>query len=191
MATVKDLLSEAQLTFEKRNEQYGAAYLRHGKIMKELYPQGLHLESLDDFTRFGLINMIVSKVCRYVTDPKKGHADSSYDMGIYAMMLTSVDSEVKEDSFAPKHECVRSVITCRVTQKEAAKIIKEEKKEILQPLNEFEYLSLKELYKNNPEVKIMKPRKLNKKELKIADKICKELDKINNQFDARRKRGKK
>lgn len=92
-----ELIAQAQKTFAERNKTYGSSYLRHGRVMKELYPDGVKLETIDDFNRFGVINMLVSKMCRYATDPKKGHLDSIHDNGVYSFILEEIDTNAQRN----------------------------------------------------------------------------------------------
>jgi hypothetical protein len=82
-----DNLAWASVTFRKRGKVYGDTYVRHGPVMAAIYPHGLTLLSPEDFAKFGVVNMIVSKICRYTARGNTGHADSAHDLIVYGAML--------------------------------------------------------------------------------------------------------
>jgi len=90
-----DCLEEALLTFKERNKQYGDNYLTHGQVMTSLFPKGVQLQTVEDWNRFGIVNMIVAKLTRYAQAwPKvsKSTIDSVHDLGVYSFMLEALDS---------------------------------------------------------------------------------------------------
>lgn len=95
---VVDRMADAANLFEIRSAQYGEAYLQHGYIMAALFPDGLELKTAEDFNRFGIMNMMVSKLNRYSNNfGNLGHQDSSRDLGVYSFMLEEVDERCKLD----------------------------------------------------------------------------------------------
>lgn len=82
-------------TFKAKNEEYGDTYHQHGKIIMALFPDGVPAQEDEaDAIRFGILTMIVSKLCRYVVNYENGgHEDSLNDLSIYAQMLAEVDRE--------------------------------------------------------------------------------------------------
>lgn len=91
--TPDQVLDEAAELFRERNGAYGDAYLRHGKLMASLFPKGITLKDENDFIRFGIFNMMMSKACRTAENfPTGGHEDSSLDASVYAAMLHSVET---------------------------------------------------------------------------------------------------
>jgi hypothetical protein len=87
MASLEENLKRALATREERKALYKDAHIRHGYVMAALYPDGIRLNSPDDFARFGAVSMIVSKITRYTTHPELGHPDSAHDLIVYAAML--------------------------------------------------------------------------------------------------------
>lgn len=86
--TVPDILKSMASTFEERNKLYGAAYKRHGDVMAGLFPEGVTLRTEEEFNRYGVLVMIVSKLNRYASNlTRGGHKDSAHDMAVYAAML--------------------------------------------------------------------------------------------------------
>ena len=83
-------MQQAIKTFQERNKTYGDNYLQHGEVMQALFPKGVHLNSVHEHNRFGIINMIVAKLTRYCQG-EKPHQDSIHDLGVYAFILESVD----------------------------------------------------------------------------------------------------
>jgi hypothetical protein len=88
---VPDLLADAARTYLSRRSVYGPSEVIYGKVMGEMFPDGLTLESPRDWIRFGIFNQVVGKLCRYAADFKNGHVDSIHDAGVYAFMLEDKD----------------------------------------------------------------------------------------------------
>ena len=88
--TPLDCMDEAFKTFKQRNKEYGDNYLNHGKVMQALFPNGVKLETVEDYNRFGILNMMVAKFTRYCQGWPKAHADSIHDLGVYSFMMESV-----------------------------------------------------------------------------------------------------
>lgn len=87
------LTSNAEI-YNNRNEIYGGAYKNVGLIMAGLFPNGLSLNSTEDFNRFGCLHTIASKLCRYSNIfHLGGHQDSLDDISVYAAMLQELDNE--------------------------------------------------------------------------------------------------
>lgn len=95
---IQDLLKDAAAIAAERAKLYGEkGHQRHGTIMAALFPDGVTLATADDFARFLLVEMIVSKLnryCRNYTDG--GHPDSTIDLGNYAFMLAVEDADRAE-----------------------------------------------------------------------------------------------
>jgi len=92
MPEVHELLLEAAKTFESRNKEYGNAYLRFGKVMAEIFPAGLTIDTPTEWMRLGLFIQIINKACRASASmPLRPHPDSIHDLGVYAFMLESLD----------------------------------------------------------------------------------------------------
>ncbi len=91
--TVQEILRQAAATFLERDQQYGSAYKRQGKVLRDLFPEGLILCTEEDFTKFALFSMIVGKANRWATAFKTGkeQMDSLHDLGVYAFMLQEIE----------------------------------------------------------------------------------------------------
>lgn len=104
-----ECIASAAKTFAERAAVYGDSYTRHGKVMAVLFPEGLKLESIDDFNRFGILNMQVSKLIRYTQAWEDRHIDSSHDMGVYCFMQEELDrafNKMKENNFTDREETI-------------------------------------------------------------------------------------
>lgn len=88
-----DCMEEAFETFKTRNKEYGDNYLNHGRVMMALFPKGVNLKTIEDYNRFGIINMLVAKLTRYCQGGPKSHQDSIHDLGVYAFILESLDDD--------------------------------------------------------------------------------------------------
>lgn len=94
--TVPELMRAGAATYEQRNRLYGDSYKRFGQVMEALFPDGIEPQSLADWNRLGLFNMIVSKIIRYAANmPTGGHSDSAHDLSVYASMLEELTEETK------------------------------------------------------------------------------------------------
>jgi hypothetical protein len=97
--TVPEMLRDAAAIYEQRNAIYKDNYKRFGDIFVQLMPEGVTLQTPDDFNRFSLLVQVVAKMTRYGQNfVAGGHVDSLDDMVVYGMMLQEVDGEAK----APK-----------------------------------------------------------------------------------------
>lgn len=92
--TVPGILREAAATYEQRNPLYGDAYKHYGSAMMAFFPQGLYINEPEDWNRFGLFSMMVSKMTRIANNiTVGGHRDSSLDLSVYAAMMTELTEE--------------------------------------------------------------------------------------------------
>lgn len=92
MTDDRDVLAELQSameTFEERYRTYGPGWEQYGDLMIAMFPDGLKLETREDFNRFGALSMLLSKMTRYCKSFEEGgHKDSAHDMQPYAAMLS-------------------------------------------------------------------------------------------------------
>jgi hypothetical protein len=92
--TVPGILREAASTYEQRNPLYGDAYKHYGSAMMAFFPQGLFINEPEDWNRFGLFSMMVSKMTRIANNiTVGGHRDSSLDLSVYAAMMTELTEQ--------------------------------------------------------------------------------------------------
>lgn len=90
-----DILADASNTYRARNAVYGDNFLKVGKIMETLFPDGITLKTADDHNRFHIFMLGVVKQTRYVHNwPSGGHSDSSHDLTVYSAMLEAIDAEI-------------------------------------------------------------------------------------------------
>jgi len=92
--TPSDFLKEAAIVFENKNKEYGDSYKSFGKIMMAYFPNGVELKTKQDFTRFAMLNIMISKTDRYCKNfINGGHKDSLVDLSIYSTMLQEIDND--------------------------------------------------------------------------------------------------
>jgi len=97
MLTTDKILDEAADTFRKRFPVYGKNAPKIGGAMAAMFPEGITLRTPEDFTRFYLLIMVITKLSRYVNNfTNGGHKDSLVDAAVYAAMLQSEDENGKE-----------------------------------------------------------------------------------------------
>jgi hypothetical protein len=94
-----DLLQDAADLFHERAKQYGPSYFTHGPVVAALFPEGLTLRSAEDFNRFAILNLMVTKLVRYCNNwSEGGHQDSVADLAVYTKMLEEVDARTSDGS---------------------------------------------------------------------------------------------
>ncbi len=99
---VSEKFKVASDLFEQRAQAYGDNYWKCAHIMQTLFPDGLELNTEEDFIRKQFLEHIINKVTRYCNNFfLGGHADSSYDLSVYAMMLNAADEVFANDKAAP------------------------------------------------------------------------------------------
>jgi hypothetical protein len=94
-----NILANAAKIYKSRNEEYGDAYKKFGNLVIALFPDGVVLKTKEDFDRWGVLTILLSKIQRYCANFNKGgHPDSLDDSMSYSAMLQELDSLVKSDS---------------------------------------------------------------------------------------------
>ena len=85
---VPELMRAGASTYEQRNALYGDNYKHFGHAMRGVFPAGLHIESVEDWNRLGILVQCAAKLTRYGQSfSAGGHADSAHDLSVYAAML--------------------------------------------------------------------------------------------------------
>lgn len=87
--TVEEALEVAATTYVERNGKYQDAWRMVGPLFKALFPEGVTLESEDDFTKFHLLVMIGVKLTRFANSTMT-HEDSIRDTVVHAAMLATM-----------------------------------------------------------------------------------------------------
>ena len=91
---VPDNLRLCAKTYEERNKIYGDCYKVQGRIMKEIFPDGIPMLDPNDFNRAGIVFKIIDKVIRYSANfSEGGHKDSLHDISVYCIMLMELDEK--------------------------------------------------------------------------------------------------
>lgn len=81
-----DVLEEAAKTFRERNAVYKDNANVVGKVMLALFPNGVKLETPEDFHMWHLFELLIVKLTRF-TNSGLTHQDSILDLTVYAAML--------------------------------------------------------------------------------------------------------
>ena len=84
--TVPELLREGAATYEERQRVYGDNYKHYGTVMKGLFPNGLRIETEEDWNRLGIIHNCVTKLGCFAANISVPHSDSVHDLMVYAAM---------------------------------------------------------------------------------------------------------
>jgi hypothetical protein len=94
--TAADILDQAANTFRERNKVYGNNFVRLGNAMHAMFPDGITVNSPEEWTRLYFLLLTQVKMSRYATNWKTGgHADSSLDASVYAAMLNAFDKDME------------------------------------------------------------------------------------------------
>lgn len=88
------ILENMAETFRKRNKVYGDNYMKVGAIMKILFPNGVTLQTPEDFNRWHLFELMIVKLTRF-TNTGMLNIDSIHDLAVYAAM---VESTINKDT---------------------------------------------------------------------------------------------
>jgi hypothetical protein len=84
-----DFLRIAEEIWKQRQTHYGSSYQKGGAIYKAFFPDGITLETEEDFARFATFVMIVSKLNRYSQSiTNGGHMDSANDLINFSAILS-------------------------------------------------------------------------------------------------------
>lgn len=86
--TPEEILKEMHETFVEKAGKYGDSYVRVGNTLTAMFPYGIHLKTADDFMRFHLFCMKISKLCRFSISGLT-HIDSIHDDAVYGAILQS------------------------------------------------------------------------------------------------------
>lgn len=97
MPDIPGKLREAAGVFETRNAVYQDAYKIVGKVLDDLFPNGMKLLTTDDHTRYHLLALIIVKLTRYSANWQTGHKESMDDLIVYGAMLAAIDDEMNEE----------------------------------------------------------------------------------------------
>lgn len=97
---VTAVLDQAKFVHISKGEEYGPlAYLKHGKVMDSLFPDGIKIKGEDAFNLFALVDLIVVKINRISHSmEKEPHLDSFMDLTTYSAMATSVAQGINHES---------------------------------------------------------------------------------------------
>ena len=88
------ILHEGANTYEERSAMYGENFRSFPEVMMGLFPEGIHLQSYEDWMRMQFVMMNAIKMTRYAANFKRGgHSDSMHDMMVYAAMQDATDAE--------------------------------------------------------------------------------------------------
>lgn len=95
LVRANEILQEAAETYAARNVEYKDNYYMVGQMMAALFPEGLHLQTADDWNRMHIFILGVVKQTRYATNWNKGgHRDSIRDLTVYCAMLEEIDTNI-------------------------------------------------------------------------------------------------
>lgn len=95
---VTDLLNRMAKLYAERNAVYKDNYLKVGRVMDALFPDGMMLQGPDAFNRWHLLELAIVKLTRYATQYEAGgHTDSLEDMIVYLAMVAGLDDKAAND----------------------------------------------------------------------------------------------
>lgn len=92
--TPADILSGLADLYRQRNAVYKDNWKHVGPVMAGFYPDGVTLNTPEDFIRFHLFMLMIIKLTRYTNNWSAGHSDSLRDTAVYSAMLDAADAEI-------------------------------------------------------------------------------------------------
>lgn len=91
---IQEIFDSMKATFAERNKAYGDSYRQMGPVMTAIFPNGLTIQTSDEWQRFGAFFMIICKAVRYAEAFKAGgHIDSAHDSAVYSAILEQLTRE--------------------------------------------------------------------------------------------------
>jgi hypothetical protein len=88
-----ETLDAMRARFLERTGSYKHGYRKLGRMLMELFPDGIKFETEEEAVGFFFIFMNLVKLVRYSDNLKTGHKDSTHDMAVYATMLDSIEQD--------------------------------------------------------------------------------------------------
>ena len=82
-------LEQALALYRDRNGAYKDCWTKTGAVLSIIFDK-TDLRTSDDYTKFQLVNMIISKIIRYAASSMT-HQDSVDDLVTYAAMLAALN----------------------------------------------------------------------------------------------------
>ena len=89
MKDAAEILAEMADTYRERNKVYGDNYKRVGDVMKALFPNGVTINTAEQFNVWHLFELMVVKMTRFA-NTGLSHQDSIHDLAVYAAMVESL-----------------------------------------------------------------------------------------------------
>jgi hypothetical protein len=89
MKDASQILIDMAQTYMERNKVYGDNYKRVGDVMKALFPNGVAINTPEQFTVWHLFELMVVKMTRFA-NTGLSHQDSIHDLAVYAAMVESL-----------------------------------------------------------------------------------------------------
>lgn len=94
--SVPQALNDLGKLYEDRNKMYGDNYKNTGVVLLSMFPNGLKLETSNDFNRFSILVHLLTKISRYSEMfMRGGHDDSLDDLSVWSQMLRELDAEIR------------------------------------------------------------------------------------------------
>lgn len=96
-ALMKQIFKDSLATIIEREALYGSGSGDLGRALAALFPDGVTLETEEDFARFYDFQQVMAKLNRYAKSfSDGGHLDSIHDAGNYAKLLEAQDRRAEE-----------------------------------------------------------------------------------------------
>lgn len=91
------MLKDLGKLYAERNKLYSDNYKHFGDILVGMFPDGISLQTAEEFNRFALFLQIIHKQTRYARSLLTGgHGDSLDDTAVYAQMLREYDDDCSD-----------------------------------------------------------------------------------------------
>jgi hypothetical protein len=87
--------------FQERNTVYQDNWKMVGRILAELHPNGITLQTAEDHAMYSLWEQLIGKLTRFAISDMT-HEDSIEDLGVYAAIILGIIKSRKESDGEPK-----------------------------------------------------------------------------------------
>lgn len=100
------LFDERKKVFEKKNADYGCAYIKSGELFEKIFPEGITLKTWKDHCSYQLMIRKMDKLLRYINlrfinkeigaQVQESISDTLGDDGVYSFMLSELETTDEE-----------------------------------------------------------------------------------------------
>ena len=100
-----DLFDSRKDVFDKKDSDYGEAWIKSGELFEKIFPSGITLNTWRDHCAYQLITRKMDKLLRYINlrfvnsgkqKVRESISDTLGDDAVYSLMLSALEDEDEE-----------------------------------------------------------------------------------------------